>query len=113
MIGGFITVNNPVKVAIRAIGPSLANSNVANPLADPTLELHNGQGALVASNDNWKINDQTGQSQEAEIRATQLQPANDLESIIIQTLQPGPYTAQVRGKNETTGIGLVEVYALP
>jgi len=113
MIGGFITITNPVKVVVRAIGPSLAQFGIANPLADPTLELRDGQGTLVGSNDNWKVNDQTGQSQEADIRATQLQPNNDAESAMVQTLQPGAYTAQVRGKNSTTGIGLVEVYALP
>jgi hypothetical protein len=66
----------------------------------------------VATNDNWKINDQTGQSQEAEIRATTIPPANDLESAILATLSPGAYTAILAGKNGGTGIGLVEVYDL-
>ena len=82
-------------------------------LSDPTLELHDGNGATTATNDNWKINDQTQQSQEAEVRATTIPPSNDLESAIVATLAPGNYTAIVRGKNNTTGIGLVEVYNLP
>jgi hypothetical protein len=105
MIGGFIIVNNPVRVVVRGIGPSL--TGVANVLADPTLELHNGNGTLVLANDNWR------QTQEAELTATTLQPTNDLEAALVITLQPGSYTAQLRGNNSTTGIGLVEVYALP
>ena len=67
---------------------------------------------VVATNDNWKINDQTGQSQEAEIRATTIPPTNDLESAILATLSPGAYTAILAGKNGGTGVGLVEVYDL-
>lgn len=105
MIGGFIIVNNPVRVVVRGIGPSL--TGVPNALADPTLELRNGNGTLVLANDNWR------QTQEAELIATTLQPTNDLESALVITLQPGGYTAQLRGNNNTTGVGLVEVYALP
>jgi len=105
MIGGFIIVNNPVRVVVRGIGPSL--TGVANVLADPTLELRNANGGLVLGNDNWR------QTQEAELIATTLQPTNDLEAALVITLQPGSYTAQLRGNNSTTGIGLVEVYALP
>jgi hypothetical protein len=82
-------------------------------LADPTLELHDANGATLATNDNWKINDLTQQSQEAEVQATLLAPTDDLESAIVTTLAPGPYTAVVRGKNETTGVALVEAYNLP
>ena len=82
-------------------------------MADPTLELHDSNGALLAINDNWKINDQTNQSQEAEVRAAALAPTNDLESAIITSLVPGRYTAVVRGKNNTTGVALVETYNLP
>ena len=100
------------RVLVRAIGPSLSNSGVQGALQDPTLELHDGNGATTATNDNWKINEQTQQSQEAEVRATMIPPSNDLESAIVTTLSPGPYTAIVRGKNHSTGIGLVEVYNL-
>jgi sugar lactone lactonase YvrE len=110
MIGGFI-LGNPGfgKVIVRAIGPSLP---VAGALADPTLELHDGYGALIASNDNWKINDQTGLSQEADIRATTVPPTNDLESAIVTALRPGNYTAVVAGKNGATGVAVVELYNL-
>jgi len=112
MIGGLIVGNDTggiSKVIVRALGPSLP---VTGALGDPTLELHNGNGTTLATNDNWKINDQTSQSQEAEIRATTIPPTNDLESALVQTLLPGSYTAVVRGKNNTTGVALVEVYNL-
>jgi hypothetical protein len=83
---------------------------VPGALADPTLELHNVNGATMATNDNWKISDQTQQSQETEVRATGIPPTNDFESAIVTTLPAGTYTAIVRGKNNNTGIGLVEVY---
>ncbi len=112
MIGGLIvggTGGGTAKVIVRAIGPSLS---VAGALGDPTLELHDVNGTTIATNDNWKINDQTGQSQEADIRATTIPPPNDLESALIATLAPGNYTAIVRGKNNTTGIAVVEAYNL-
>jgi hypothetical protein len=116
MIGGLIvgggSMGGNARVLVRAIGPSLSNSGVQGALQDPTLELHDGNGTTTATNDNWKINEQTQQSQEAEVRATMLPPSNDLESAIVTTLSPGPYTAIVRGKNHSTGIGLVEVYNL-
>jgi probable HAF family extracellular repeat protein len=105
MIGGFIVLGSEAeKVIVRAIGPSLP---LGGSLADPTLELFDGNGTLVMSDDNWR------DSQESEITATGLAPTNDAESAIVQTLQAGAgYTAIVRGKNNTTGIALVEVYAL-
>ena len=109
LIAGFIvTGSDPKKVIVRGIGPSLS---VNGPLGDPTLELHQGNMTL-ATNDNWKINDQTGQSQEAEIRATTIPPSNDSESALVATLSPGTYTVVLAGKNGATGIGLVEVYDL-
>ena len=107
LIGGFI-ISGPdnKKVVLRAIGPNLSNPpfNLSGVLADPTIDLHDGTGAIIASNDNWK------DSQQADITATGLAPTNDLESAILQTLAPGAYTAIVRGKNGGTGVGLVEVY---
>jgi hypothetical protein len=88
---------------VRAIGPSLP---LPGALGDPTLELHDGNGALVASNDNWRTD------QEAEIIATGIPPTNDLESAIVQNLAPGNYTAIVRGVNNTIGVALVEAYGL-
>ena len=110
LIAGFIiTGSDPKQVIIRGIGPSLNGVGVT--LSDPTLELHQGSTTL-ATNDDWKINDQTGQSQEAAIRATTIPPTNDLESALVATLNPGAYTAILAGKNGGTGVGLVEVYDL-
>ena len=116
MIGGLIVGGNnadgKATVLIRAVGPSLASSGLQGVLPDPTLELHDGNGGTIATNDNWKVNDQTHQSQESAVKATTIPPANDLESAIVTTLSPGPYTAVVRGKNGGTGVALVEVYNL-
>ena len=116
MIGGLIVgganADGKATVLVRALGPSLTSSGLQSVLADPTLELHDGNGATIATNDNWKINDQTQQSQESAIRATTIFPSSDFESAVIATLSPGSYTAVVRGKNGGTGVGLVEVYNL-
>jgi hypothetical protein len=108
-IGGFIVTGSaPKHVLLRAIGPSLAQSGVPNVLADPVLELH-GPGAFVTlTDDNWRDDP----VQEAAIIATGIPPTNDLESAIDATLNPGAYTAVVRGKNNTSGVGLIEVYDL-
>ena len=108
-IGGFIIPGpDPKRVIVRGIGPSLNAFGVPDVLADPTLELHDGAGTLIATNDNWKSD------QQAEIEATMLQPTNDLEAAIIATLPAdgAGYTAILRGKNGATGIGLVEAYDL-
>ncbi len=112
MIAGFITQNGSVRAVVRAIGPSLAAFGITNALADTTLQLRDGNGAIVVENDDWKIRS-NGTSQQAEIEATGLQPTNDLEAAVVATLPPGQYTAQVRGKPETTGTGVVQVYFLP
>jgi putative Ig domain-containing protein len=95
------------QVLVRALGPSLTNAGLPNALTDPTLELHDGNGALLAANDNWRT------SQETAIQNSGLAPSNDLESAIISTIQPGAYTAILRGANNTTGFGFVQFYALP
>ena len=115
LIGGVIigpASAQSTNLLVRAIGPSLAQAGIANPLVDPTLELHNSTGAIVAQNDNWKIDFASGQSQESIIRATGAPPSNDAESALAVTLAPGPYTAIVAGKSAGTGVGLVEVYNL-
>ena len=116
MIGGFmIEGTGPKRVIIRAIGPELTQHGVPNPLADPTLELHNGPGALIASNNNWMttiIGGVITSDQVHDIMDSGHAPTDPSESAIIATLQPGRYTAIVRGVNGTTGIGLVEVYDL-
>jgi hypothetical protein len=107
MIGGFMVHGNqPKNVIIRAIGPELSQFGVPNFLADPTLELHNGNGALIALNDDW----QTNQAQE--IQNSGHAPEDPRESAIIANLPPDNYTAIVRGVNRTTGVALVEVYDL-
>jgi hypothetical protein len=106
MIGGFISGNGLVKIIVRALGPTLSQFGVPNVLADPTLELHDANGAILASNDNWQ------DTQQAEIQASGFAPPNALESAIIATRPPGNSTAIVRGKNNTTGNALVEVYIL-
>jgi len=108
-VGGFIVTGSASKhVLIRAIGPSLAEFGIPNVLADPVLELH-GPGTFVTTiNDNWRDDP----VQEALIVATGIPPANDLESAIEARLAPGNYTAVVRGNNDATGVGLVEVYDL-
>jgi hypothetical protein len=104
LIGGLIVLGqNPLRVIVRAIGPSLS---LQGALGDPTLELHDGNGALIAANDNWRSD------QEAEIIATTIPPSNDLESAIVRNLAPGNYTAIVRGVNNATGVALVEAYGL-
>jgi hypothetical protein len=108
LIGGFITQGNaPMKLIVRGIGPSIPLGGV---LANPYLELHSG-AATIASNDNWKDN-LAGGSQEVAIENTGLAPTNDLESALLGVLEPGGYTAIMSGTNNTTGVGLVEVYNL-
>ncbi len=107
MIAGTIVLGQASqRVLVRAIGPSLP---VPGTLADPTLELRDGNGALIRENDNWRSD------QEAEIIATGIPPPNNLESAIVETLPASGalYTAIVRGVNNTRGVGLVEVYVLP
>jgi hypothetical protein len=106
-IAGFIIAGSDAKrVLLRGLGPSLAQAGVADPLQDPTLELYNSAGTLVLANDNWK------DAQQADIAATGLAPSDDRESAIVVTLSPSSHTAVLRGKNNSTGVSLVEVYDL-
>ncbi|HEX8281588.1 MAG TPA: hypothetical protein VF551_09430 [Chthoniobacterales bacterium] len=107
LIGGLIVSGNqPKKVILRAVGPSLTAFGVSGALPDPTLELFRG-GEQIATNDNWRS------AQEAEIEASGLKPRDELESAIVATLDPKqPYSAIVRGAAGATGVGLVEVYDL-
>jgi len=108
LIGGFITGSKigATRVAIRALGPSLQQFGIANSLPDPRLELHGANGALLAANDNW----QSDATQAALITGYGLAPPNNLESAIAISLALGRYTAIVTGKNNQTGIGLIEIY---
>ena len=108
MIGGVIidSGESPI-VVLRALGPTLTVAGIAEPLLDPTIELHDGNGAVLAFNDNWK----DGQPQA--VIATQLAPGDNREAAIVAFAAPGNYTAVVRGKGNTTGVALVEVYRFP
>jgi hypothetical protein len=116
IIGGFIIEGTePERVIIRAIGPELTHYGITDVLANPTLELHDGTGALIASNDNWQFTIIGGiitHDQSLEIRGSGHAPGNPLESAIIADLPAGNYTAIVRGVNNTMGVGLVEAYDL-
>ena len=108
VIAGFMLGNGggDDTVVIRGLGPSLIAFGVPNALANPTLELRNGAGTLLISNNDWQDN----AAQAAEITAAGLAPGDDLEAAIAATLPPGAYTALLAGLNDGTGIGLVEVY---
>ncbi len=70
-------------MVIRALGPSLGAAGVANPLADPVLELHDSNGAVVATNDNWQT------TQGPELEASGLAPNDAEEAAILATLAAG------------------------
>jgi hypothetical protein len=108
MIGGFILIGGTdgTKVILRAIGPSLVQFGVADALLDPTLELYDSNGSLLDSNDNWRSD------QEAAIVETTLAPTDDREAAIVATLVPGAYSGVIRGAHGTTGVALIEVFAL-
>jgi len=107
LIGGTIVQGNAVqRVIVRAIGPDLAGAGVPGPLQDPTLELHDAEGTLLASNDDWRSD------QEQEIIASGLAPQDNRDAAVLTTLFPTSYTAIVRGKGGATGIALVEIYKL-
>ena len=112
LIGGLVVKDDSFTaqqqtILVRGIGPSLSASGLTNALPDPFLELHDGQGAVIASNDDW------GSSPEAAaLTASGLAPTNPKEAAILRTLAPGPYTAVLRGVNGGTGVGNVEVYNL-
>jgi phospholipase/lecithinase/hemolysin len=109
MIGSLIIGSGDSAIVVfRAIGPSLASSGIANPLLDPTIELHDGNGAVLGFDDDWR------DPQLQAVYATLLAPTDDRESAIVAPfLAPGNYTAVVRGKADTTGVALVEAYRIP
>ncbi len=109
MIGGFTLGgnNNPTNIAVRALGPSLANSGLSNVLADPMLELHNANGTIMVSNDDW----QSDSASAAQLTANGLALPDPKESGIFTSLAPpGQFTAVVTGKNGGIGLALVEIY---
>jgi hypothetical protein len=108
VIAGFILGNNSgtTRIVVRGIGGSLTVFGVTNALANPTLELRDGNAALVASNDDW----QSDPAQAAELTAAGLAPTNAQESGLALTLGPGQYTALLAGQGNTSGVGVIEVY---
>jgi hypothetical protein len=109
VIAGFILGGNSGndRIVVRGIGPSLTAFRVLNALANPTLELRDNNGVLLVANNDWQDNP----AQAAELTAAGLAPTNQLESGIAATLPPGLYTALLSGVNNSSGVGLVEVYA--
>lgn len=108
LIAGFVLQgSHPVTLVLRGIGPSLANNGISNPLLDPIIELHNGSGALLATNNNWG----TGPNA-ATIRARGLAPSDARESALLATLNAGNYSVVMRGVSDSSGVGLVELFAL-
>ena len=106
-IAGFIiTGAAPKKIILRAIGPSLYATGLTDLLADPFLELHGPTGELIMANNNWKDDSQAA----SELAAMGFAPAHDAESALVITLQPGTYTAILRGNNGASGRALAEVY---
>jgi len=107
LIGGFIITGNASKnIVLRGIGPSLIPFGISDALVDPTLELRGSDGSLILGNDNWQDNS----AQAAQLSAVGLGLQDSKESGIFAVLQPGAYTAILAGKNQGTGVGLVEIY---
>jgi hypothetical protein len=108
VIAGFVLGGNPGsdRIVVRGLGPSMTAFGIPNPMADPTLELRDNNGALLIANNDWQDN----AAQAAELIAAGLEPSNDREAAIAATLAPGLYTALLTGRNNGTGPGLVEVY---
>jgi hypothetical protein len=112
LIGGFVVnddsfTNQPQNILVRGIGPSLSGAGVSNPLPDPVIDLHDAQGATIASNDDWGTSPDAGA-----LSTSGLAPPNPKESAILKTLAPGPYTVVLSGVNGGTGVGNVEAYNL-
>jgi hypothetical protein len=106
-IAGFVIGGSePKNLLIRGLGPTLTKLGITDVMQNPTLELHDSSGSLIATNDDWK------NTQQAAIAATRLEPANDSESAILATLQPGSYTVVQTGGSGGTGAGLLEIYNL-
>ncbi len=106
MIAGFIIQKGDVRAVVRAIGPSLSAFGITNALPDTTLQLRDGNGTIVRENDDWESD------QKRSWKILACNRAMAWKRRLVATLPPGQYTVQVRGKPETTGIGVVQVYFL-
>lgn len=108
LIGGFIVTGNEDKtIALRVLGPSLSDSGIAAPLADPVLTVYDSSGAVIATNDDW-----ASDANSSQITAAGLAPTNSAEAALVTTLPPATYTVIAAGKNGSSGIALVEAYDL-
>jgi hypothetical protein len=107
MIAGCIVAPDTGKasrILVRGIGPSL--TGISKPLADPIIELHDANGVVLASNDDWKTN-------QMDVEATGIPPTDDRESALVANLVPGNATVVLKGKGNLSGVAVVEVYRLP
>jgi hypothetical protein len=112
MIAGFVVDGErPMRVLVRAIGPTLGTFGVTGALTDPQISVLTSSGALAANNNDWGDNTSVRDAA-ASVGAFAL-TAGSRDAALIATLSPGAYTAQVSGVNNSTGIALVEVYELP
>jgi hypothetical protein len=111
IVGGFIAAdgNGQFPFVLRALGPSLSQFGVTNPLPDPQLELHDANGDTLATSDNWREDP----VQESYVNAAGLGPSDPKEAAMLMMLPPGAYTAIVRGNDGGTGVALIEIYQLP
>lgn len=108
-IAGFVVAGDqPRRIVVRAIGPSLSQFGVSGALANPILELRDGSGSLIASNDDWTPEDFEPENSLAQT----LRPGDPREAAIVATVPTGSYTAVVRGQGSAMGIALIEVYDL-
>jgi hypothetical protein len=113
LIAGFVVGgSNPVRVLVRAVGPTLGAFGVTGTLADPSLEILNSSAVKVAENDNWSGTSEL-KTAFASVAAFALTADTSRDAALVATLAPGSYTAQIRGVNNTSGVALVEVYELP
>jgi hypothetical protein len=109
VIAGFVLAGNgDDRIIVRGLGPSMTAAGIPNPMTDPTLELRNNNGALLLANNDW----QDDPDQAGEINAAGLAPSEPLEAALVGTFAPGLYTALLAGRNNSTGLGLVEIYDL-
>jgi len=112
LIGGIIVrddtfTNQSQNFLMRGIGPSLTGAGITNPLPDPSIELRDAQGGLIAANDNWGSGPDAGA-----LSVSGLAPANPKESALLRTLAPGLYSVILQGADGNGGVGTVEIFNL-
>lgn len=119
LIGGFVVNGStPKKVLVRGIGPGLISQGIAaaEALADPVLQVVRYDTVaktwtVVRENDNWELgNDATLVSDAAAKVGAFPLTSGSKDAVILMNLPPGIYSAKLSGNNNTTGIGMIEVY---